>query len=110
MVDRIHFENYQVVGRNAGYGFSVYSEKRLSPRLTAGAGYAQHDRPGLYSDRFAPGKRVFLNVHLAVNQAFSVSAAVAQAIVNDFESGPRTRVDVALNYNLLAHIRRTGLF
>jgi hypothetical protein len=110
LVDVIHFENYEVWSPDPGYGFGAYGEKKIGTKLSLGGGYAQHDRPGLYSDRFAEGKRVFLNLHLAIDSAFSISTAVTQAISNREDAAPRTRVDVAFGYNLLGHLRRTRLF
>ena len=109
-MDIFHFEHYQVVSGDSGYGFSSYGEKKLHPKFSLGGGYAQHDRPGLYSDRFATGKRIFLNVHLALNSEFSLSTFVTQAIVNQQRTAPGTRVDVVFGYNLLHSLRRTGLF
>ena len=110
LIDVFQFENYQVVAPDSGYGFSVYGQKKLRPNLSLGAGYAQHDRPGLYSDRFAQGKRVFVNVQKEMSSGFSVSMAITQAIENAQATGTRTRVDLALNYNLLPLVRKTGLF
>lgn len=110
LVDVVHFENYQVLSPDPGYGFGAYGEKKLGTRLSLGGGYAQHDRPGLYSDRFAEGRRVFLNLHFAIDSAFSISTAVTQAIANREDRAPRTRVDVAFGYNLLSHLRRSRLF
>ena len=106
LVDFFHFENYQVANPNAGYGFAAYGEKKLHTKLSLGGGYAQHDRPGLYSDRFAAGKRIFVNVQLELTNEFSISTSYTQAIRNASESNPRTRLDVALNYDLLRTLRR----
>lgn len=110
VVDALHFENYEVVGRDAGYGFAAYGEKKLHSRVSLGGGYAQHDRTGLYSDRFAAGKRVFLNLLVPLGPEFSFSAGITQALENEQSGAPRTRVDIAFNYNLLRTLRRAGLF
>jgi len=110
VIDVFHFENYQVVSPDAGYGFAAYGEKKLHSKFSVGGGYAQHDRAALYSDRFAAGKRVFANLQLELTSEFSISTAWTQAILNDRDSSPRTRFDVALNYDLLRTLRRKRLF
>jgi hypothetical protein len=110
IVDVFHFENYQVVSPDAGYGFATYGEKKLHSKFSVGGGYAQHDRIALYSDRFAAGKRVFANLHLELTSEFSISTAWTPAVHNDRDSSPRTRFDVALNYDLLRTLRRKRLF
>ena len=110
IIDVFHFENYQLASPNRGYGFAAYGEKKLHSKLSLGGGYAQHDRAGLYSDRFAAGKRVFVNVQMELTPGFSISTSYTQAIRNPRETNPRTRLDVALNYDLLRTVRRTGIF
>jgi hypothetical protein len=110
VLDVLHFENYQVVGLDVGYGFAAYGEKKLHSRVSVGGGYAQHDRAALYSDRFAAGKRIFVNLQLELTSEFSISTAWTEAIHNDLASSPRTRFDVALNYDLLHSLRRARLF
>ena len=52
LIDSFLFEDYERVSHDTGYGFGVYGEKKLLPRISAGAGLAQIDRNGLNSDRF----------------------------------------------------------
>lgn len=110
VADVFHFENYQAANLNAGYGFAAYGEKKLHAKLSLGGGYAQHDRAGLYSDRFAAGKRIFVNIQLELTPEFSISTGYTQAIHNSTASNPRTRLDVTLNYDLLRTLRKTKVF
>jgi hypothetical protein len=107
VIDIFHIENYQAANPDAGYGFAAYGEKKLHTRLFLGGGYAQHDRAGLYSDRFAAGKRIFLNVQLELRPEFSISTSWTQAIQNAVRASPRTRLDIALNYDVLRTLQRT---
>lgn len=110
LIDVLHFENYQVAGSDSGYGFAAYGEKKIYSKVSVGGGFAQHDRAGLYSDRFAPGKRIFVNLQMELTPSFSISTSYTQAIRNSLETNPRTRLDVALNYDLLRTVRKTGIF
>ena len=109
-VDVFHFENYQVASTGPGYGFAAYGEKKLLSKLSLGGGYAQHDRAALYSDRFAAGKRIFFNLLLELTPEFSISTAWSEAMRNAQSTGPRTRFDVAVNYDLLHTLRGAKLF
>lgn len=109
LIDNVLFENYERVSPDPGYGFGMYGEKRLHPRISAGGGYAQIDRNGLNSDRFLKGKRVYLNGHFRLSQEFFLTAGVIQA-VSASPGLPRTRFDVAFEYDMLHTLRRAGIF
>lgn len=110
VVDTVQLENYQRASEAAGYGFGVYAEKRLHMRFTAGGGYAQIDGPIRNSDRFPQGKRMHLNLHVAISPEFSLTIGATQAVGRSVSGLPRTRLDIAINYNLLQSLRRSGLF
>ncbi len=110
IMDTLHFENYQRTGFASGYGFGVYGEKNLSNRFSLGGGFARIDRSGLNSDRFARGRRIHLNSHITLNPEMSLTVSFTQAIANDQPTLPSTRLDLAINYNLLETLKKTGLF
>ncbi len=101
IAEMLHFEPYERTGTRAGYGFSAYGQKRLARRITVGPGYAQLDRPGLYSDRFGAGKRLFWNTHVALGPEWSVLALATYAVAGPVSTAPRTRFDIVVGYNLL---------
>lgn len=110
IIETVLFENYQRLSADAGYGFGVYGEKKLHPRCSLGGGYAQIDRVALNSDRFLHGKRLHLTGHVTLSPEFSVSVATTQAVGATGPDLPRTRLDVAFQYNLLHSLRKTGVF
>ena len=110
VVDVLHFEQYERSNHGVGYGFATYGEKKLFGRISAGNGYAQLDRPGLYSDRFGPGKSLFWNTHVALRAEWSFMFLATHALAGQTAGQARTRFDVALGYNLLARVRETGWF
>jgi hypothetical protein len=99
VADLIRFEQYERDGPAAGYGFGVFGEKRIR-RLTAGAGYSSLDRRGLYADRFSQGQYAFANLHYAFSPVWSMSAQATRGITSASSSAPRTRLDIAIGYNL----------
>ncbi len=109
LIDSFLFEDYERLSPDPGYGFGVYGEKKLHPRISVGGGYAQIDRNGLNSDRFLQGKRVYLNGHFRLSPEFVLIAGATQA-VSALPGLPRTRFDVAFEYDLLHALRKTGLF
>ncbi len=110
VIDTFHFENYQRVGVDSGYGFGVYGEKTIHAKFSLGGGFARIDRSGLNSDRFPRGKRFHFNVHLALSPEFSLTISFTQAIANNPATLPRTRLDLAIGYSLLQTLRKTNLF
>ena len=110
VADSLHVEQYERPGRQAGYGFSVYGERKLARRFSLGGGYAQLDRLGLYSDRFNVGRRLFWNSHIALGPEWSVMALATYAIAGSPGTAPRTRFDLIVGYNLLHRLRSAGLF
>jgi len=109
LIDSFLFEDYERVSPDPAYGFGVYGEKQLRPRVSAGGGFAQIDRNGLNSDRFLQGKRVYLNVHFRLTPEFVLIAGATQA-VSAPPGLPRTRFDMAFEYDVLHLLRKTGLF
>ena len=110
LIDTLRFETYQRSGDQPGYGFSLYGEKAINDRLTIGGGFASIDRSGLNSDRFPRGKRLFLNSLLTVNSELSLNISFTQAVSNPVTVLPRSRLDLALSYNLLQTLRKARLF
>ena len=108
--DSLHFEQYERTGVPAGYGFSAYGERIVARRISLGAGYAQLDRRGLYSDRFHVGQSLFWNCHIALNREWSVMALATHALSGSPVGAPHTRFDVSVGYNLLHRLQSAGLF
>ena len=76
----------------------------------SGGGYTDIDRLILNSDRYGRGQRLFLTIKVPVNQACSILMFATQATTHAATNTPQQRVDIGLYYNLLYHLRKTGLF
>jgi len=85
-------------------------ERSLHPRVRIGGGYSQIDRYMLNSDRYGQGKRVFLTSHLTVSPVLTVMTFFTRGLAGDPPPSPRNRFDLLLSYDLLRHLKRTGLF
>ena len=109
-IDGFHAEFYQIPGAHSGYGFAAYGEKTVLPKLVVGGGYADVDRSLLNSDRYGRGERLFLTTEVPINSAFSILAFATQATTHVATNAPQQRFDISLHYNLLYHLRKTGLF
>jgi hypothetical protein len=110
VLDTFHVEIYEGPRIKTGYGFAAYGEKAVLSRLVVGGGYADIDRFLLNSDRFGRGKRIFLTGKIPINEAFSVLMFVTQATDHNASNVPQHRIDIGCYYNLLYHLRRTGIF
>jgi len=109
-VDTLHAELYEIPSPHSGFGFAVYGEKAVRPKFIAGGGYADIDRVLLNSDRYGRGERLFLTIRVPINQAFSILMFATQATNHAATNAPQQRIDIGLYYNLLFHLRKTGLF
>ncbi|MGH9460365.1 MAG: hypothetical protein ACRD1X_04055 [Vicinamibacteria bacterium] len=101
-LDTVQLEVYERLPPEAGFGFGLYSQKKLHPAITLGGGYARIDRNGLNSDRFPRGNRIYGTLLVAVHRAFGLSVFLSRRIGAVETSENRTRLDVALSYDLLA--------
>ena len=109
-VETIHTEVYEISRPHPGYGFAVYGEKSVLPKFILGAGYADIDRSILNSDRYGKGKRLFLTARIPMNGAFSIIVFATQATDHASGNMPQQRFDIGVYYNLLYHLRKTGIF
>lgn len=110
VIDTFHAEIYEISGLHSGYGFAAYGEKVILPKFLVGGGYADIDRPMLNSDRYGRGSRLFLTANVPINKAFSIVMFATQATTHAPTNAPQQRIDIGLFYNLLYHLRETGLF
>jgi hypothetical protein len=115
IVDTVRYEQYVRFGAASDAhtiaGFAMSGEKQISKLITAGLGYADVDKQfgGLNADRFNRGRRLFGTFSYALSPVLALTTFIGRAIHNDYVVANRTRVDVALQYNLLAHLQRGGL-
>lgn len=115
IVDSVRYEQYVRFGAASDAhtiaGFAMSGEKQIVKAITAGLGYADIDKQfgGLNADRFNRGRRLFGTFSYAFSPVLALNTFIGRAIHNDYAVVNRTRVDVALQYNLLAHLQRGGL-
>ena len=110
VLDTFHAEIYEVSSIHPGYGFVAYGEKAVLSRFVVGGGYADIDRAMLNSDRFGQGKRLFLTAKIPINEAVSILMFATQATDHNASNVPQQRLDIGFYYNLLYHLRKTGIF
>jgi hypothetical protein len=110
VIDTFHAETYEISGLHSGYGFAVYGEKTILSKFILGGGYADIDRPMLNSDRYGRGNRLFLTTNIPINKAFSIVMFATRATTHAPNNALQQRIDIGLFYNLLYHLRKTGLF
>jgi hypothetical protein len=112
VVDSVRYEQY-VRDSNVETvsGFTATAEKQLTRPLGLAAGYGDIDKNfgGLNADRFNRGRRVYAIFTYALSPVLSLSTYTGRAVLNDYPVTNRTRVDVTLTYNVLAHLQRAGI-
>lgn len=109
-LDRVLFENYQRIAPNAGYGFSLFGEKKIHGRFTLGGGFAHIDELMLNADRFPRGNRLYVTSAIKFTRELSLNTTLIQAVGTLPTSvSPRTRLDIILTYNVLETLHRLKL-
>lgn len=110
VVDTVRLELYQRIDTPDGEGFAVTLDKALSKLVGLSGGYANIDRqaPTLNGDRYARGRRMFVESRVNVTPEFSVSVFYTRAFKNDFVVPNQTRFDLVASYNVLKALQRVG--
>jgi hypothetical protein len=111
LVDTVHFENYQRVDPDHGYGFALWGEKAVGKRFNVSGGFARIDRVMLNSDRFPRGNRLFINAAYKLTREFTVNPVLIRAV------GPlatpathRTRFELIFSFNVLETLHRMNIY
>lgn len=107
LLDRAHFEHYVRLNPQPSYGFAVSAHRRLGGVATASAGYSSIDRRvgRLNGDLYGSGPRVIGSLSRRLRRGWIASAQVARGLGGHDQPGPRTRVDLALAYDIVSALR-----
>jgi len=109
--DILHFENYQRVDPEKGYGFSLWGEKVIRKKLNLSGGFARIDTTMFNADRFPRGNRFFIGAAYRLTRELTLNPVLIQAVGPlDSPSIPRTRLDVILTFNVLETLRRLKVY
>jgi hypothetical protein len=110
ILDSFLFEAYERTGPRRDQGFNIFGEKALNKRLAVRGGFTRIGLGLLNGDRFPAGKRFYFNTVLKLSPELNFTTQVTEGAGRILPTLPRTRIDVILSYNILASIKRTGLF
>ena len=109
--DSILYENYQRLDPHPGYGFNFTADKKLSRKVSILGGFAKISHPMFNGDRFPQGKRVYAGAAYKISRELSLNSVLIQAVGPLVSStGPRTRFDLILSYDILPALRRYKVF
>jgi hypothetical protein len=110
VVDSVRLELYQRVDAPDGEGFALSLDKALSKQVSATGGYATIDRaaPLLNGDRYARGRRMFVESRINVTPELTLNVFYSRAFKNDFAVANKTRFDIVASYNVLKALQRAG--
>jgi hypothetical protein len=110
LLDRAHFEHYVRLGPQPSYGFAVSAHRRLGGVATAAAGFSSIDRRvgALNGDLYGSGPRVTGSLSRRLRRGWIASVQVARGLGGHDQPGPRTRVDLALAYDIVSALRAVG--
>jgi hypothetical protein len=101
--DRVRVEGYARVKPTNGYGFAVALQRQLGSGTMMSAGLSRIDRNygALNGDLYGRGNRLFGTVSKRYGDGWLTSVQIARALQSEAGTGPRTRLDVALAYDIL---------
>jgi hypothetical protein len=110
LLDRAHFEHYVRLSPAPAYGFAVSAHRRLGRVATASAGFSSIDRRvgTLNGDLYGSGPRVTGALSRRVRRGWIASVQAARGLGGQGQPGPRTRVDLALAYDIVSAVRPVG--
>jgi hypothetical protein len=102
VVDRLRAETYVRLDPDAARGFAITLRRRLIPATHLDMGFARIDPDygPLNGDRFANGQRAFGGVILEAAPGLTLSTMLLQVVGGERFTGPRTRLDVVLTYDV----------
>ena len=109
--DILHFENYQRLDPEKGYGFALWGEKVIRKKLNLSGGFARIDTTMFNGDRYPRGNRFFIGAAYKLTRELTVNPVLIQAVGPlAAPSIPRTRLDVVFTYNVLETLRRLKVY
>ena len=106
----VRYEQYKRLNAHAAAGFSISGERPITKWFRFQGGYATIDAlfGGLNADRINRGRRLFGLATIPIAGPLSSTIFVTQAFHADYAISNRTRVDLVLQYDVLAVLRKTG--
>ncbi len=111
IIDRFRVEAYARIDPSPGNGFALMVQRRLWTQTMLAGGLSSIDSNygGLNGDLYGVGRRVFGSFSKRFGSAWLASAQIARMLGEGSPTSPRTRIDVALGYDLLGSwtMRRT---
>lgn len=101
--DRVRVEGYARIKPTNGYGFAVALQRQLGSGVMMSAGLSRIDRNygALNGDLYGRGTRLFGMISKRYGDGWLTSVQIARALQSEAGTGPRTRLDIALAYDIL---------
>jgi hypothetical protein len=110
-VDNLEYENYERIDPNAGYGFAIWGDKKVTPKLTLIGGFAKISHVMLNADRFPRGERIYLSAVYHLTREFTINPVIVQAVGPlATPVTPRTRFEIIATYNILEAFHHYAIY
>jgi hypothetical protein len=103
VIDRIRLESYARMSPTTAYGYAITVQHWFSHRVMTAGGVSAIDDAygGLNGDLYGIGRRLYGSISRRFGAAWLGSVQIARGIGANSPTSPRTRVDVALAYDVL---------
>jgi hypothetical protein len=90
----------------------VWAERAVTKYARIQGGYVTVDQfyGGWNADRMQNGRRVFANVTVPIHGPLAASVYATRALSAPYAVSIDRRVDVVISYDVLASLRKTGVF
>ena len=111
VLDSLLFEDYERIDPNAGYGFALTGDKKVTPKLTFTGGFVKISHVMFNGDRFPRGERLYLIAAYKLTRELTISPVIIQAVGPlPSPASPRTRFEIIAGYNVLEMLHRLKLY
>jgi hypothetical protein len=111
-ISTLRYEQYRRTSFHAASGFAAWAETRLPLKSRLQAGYATIDEfyGGWNADRIQSGRRFFAIYNVPIRGPLSGQLFATQALSAPYAVSIKRRFDAVVSYDVLAALKRTGLF
>ncbi|HEY2866084.1 MAG TPA: hypothetical protein VGJ02_03240 [Pyrinomonadaceae bacterium] len=111
ILDSLIYEDYERIDPQAGYGFALSGEKKVTQKFSLTGGLTKISHVMINSDRFPRGERLYLIGAYKLTREITVSPVIIRAVGPLLTpTTPRTRFEIVASYNILEMLHSSHVY
>ena len=111
ILDSLLYEDYERIDPQAGYGFVLTGEKKVTSKFTLTGGVAKISHVMFNSDRFPRGERLYLIAAYKLSREFTISPVIIRAVGPlSTPTTPQTRFEIIGSLNVLEMMHHARIY